>query len=152
MEVVCRHTSPFWQPQLCNICKLHVPNSGSFGRHLWTIRGQQKLGRQVISLAQGVNGRIRFILVTAVCVSSSMLTVSMSIFVSFGMHCLTGVTFPKITRFLVSSQDNPAWHVRSSFSGLLQASSLPRSFPCTSVTRKLREIHKSSFMIQFSST
>ena len=63
-----------------------------------------------------VNGRIRFILVTAVCVSSSMLTVSMSIFVSFGMHCFTGVTFPKITRFLVSLQDNPAWHVRSSFS------------------------------------
>ena len=32
---------------------VHVANSGSFGRHRWTKRGQQKFGRHVSSLAHG---------------------------------------------------------------------------------------------------
>lgn len=138
ITVVWRHSSPSWQPQLWSICKVQVPISGSLGRQRCTSLGQQKFGKQAISDGHGAKGRNRFILAAAACVSSSILTVSSSTFMSLGIHCLTGMTFPRMTSFLVSTQVSPAWQPRFSLSGLLQASSFPRFWPKASFREKIR--------------
>ena len=74
-------------------------------------QSQRKAGRSYITVRIP---RKRLALKTGlVCSPLSKSTVSTSISIPSGMHCLTGIVFPSKNIFFVNTQDRPAWQLQS---------------------------------------